>query len=273
MSEDVKQQVREFYDNVGWQEVSEGVYQNARYEDLRPVSRDYIHKCHMRVTRHLASEGRFLLDAGSGPIQYPEYLTYSEGYERRVCVDISITALKEARKRIEEHGLFVVADIVRLPFKEGVFDGVVSLHAIHHLPRDEHVAGYRDMYRTLKEGRQAVMVNGWDYSLMNRMLSIPLRIRRFLSGIERVKNNVDKQGNIKGTHVKKSTAFRLKRELRPYMRLKIYVWRSVAVLFLRFYIREGKMGRVLLKILYWFEELFPGFFGRVGMYPLIVIFK
>lgn len=33
----VKQQVREFYDQVGWQEVGEGVYQNARFEDLRPV--------------------------------------------------------------------------------------------------------------------------------------------------------------------------------------------------------------------------------------------
>ncbi len=35
---EVKQQVRQFYDQVGWQEVSEGTYQNAHYEDLRPVS-------------------------------------------------------------------------------------------------------------------------------------------------------------------------------------------------------------------------------------------
>jgi len=41
---DIKQDVREFYDQVGWQQVSEGVYQNARYEDLRPVSREYIHQ-------------------------------------------------------------------------------------------------------------------------------------------------------------------------------------------------------------------------------------
>ena len=30
----VKKQVREFYDQVGWQEVSEGVYQNALYDLL-----------------------------------------------------------------------------------------------------------------------------------------------------------------------------------------------------------------------------------------------
>jgi hypothetical protein len=56
MSE-IKQEVREFYNQVGWQEVSEGVYQNARYEDLRPVSRAYIERCHMRVAEHLTHRG------------------------------------------------------------------------------------------------------------------------------------------------------------------------------------------------------------------------
>ena len=73
MSEgEVKDQVRQFYNQVGWQQVEGGVYQNARYEDLRPVAREYIHRCHLRVNRHLKAEGRFLLDAGSGPVQYVE---------------------------------------------------------------------------------------------------------------------------------------------------------------------------------------------------------
>ena len=136
MELEVKQQVRQFYDQVGWQEVSEGVYQNARYEDLRPVSREYIHRCHLRVSRHIQPAGRFLLDAGSGPIQYPEYLEYSKGYQYRVCADISHVALQEARKRVRDHGLFVVADVADLPFKPDAFDGIVSLHTIHHLPQE-----------------------------------------------------------------------------------------------------------------------------------------
>jgi hypothetical protein len=68
---DIKHQVREFYDDVGWQEASDGFYQNATYEDLRQVSHEYIHNCHLRVLRYLKPTGRFLLDAGSGPIQYP----------------------------------------------------------------------------------------------------------------------------------------------------------------------------------------------------------
>ena len=46
---DVKQQVRKFYDQVGWQLEADGLYQNAHYEDLRPVSAEYIHRCHGRV--------------------------------------------------------------------------------------------------------------------------------------------------------------------------------------------------------------------------------
>ena len=86
--DNTKQQVREFYDQIGWSQVGDGLYQNARYEDLRPVSREYIHKCHMRVKRHLAPKGDILLDAGSGPVQWPEYLTYSENYQAIASVQI-----------------------------------------------------------------------------------------------------------------------------------------------------------------------------------------
>src|SRR5512140_2577883 len=121
--ENTKQQVREFYDEIGWSQVGDGLYQNARYEDLRPVSHEYIHRCHLRVRRHLAARGRFLLDAGSGPVQWPDYLEYSREYDYRVCADISITALQQARARLKERGLYVVADIANLPFAADVFDG------------------------------------------------------------------------------------------------------------------------------------------------------
>ena len=78
---EIKQQVRKFYNQVGWKMESDGFYQNARYEDLRPVSSEYIEKCHLRVNRHLKKDGKFLLDAGSGPIQYPAYLTYMDGFQ------------------------------------------------------------------------------------------------------------------------------------------------------------------------------------------------
>jgi ubiquinone/menaquinone biosynthesis C-methylase UbiE len=182
MSE-VQQQVREFYDQVGWKLVGEDLYQNARYEDLRPVSREYIHRCHLRVRRHLPASGRILLDAGSGPIQYPEYLEYSRDHQFRVCADISITALLEARQRIGEKGLFVVCDITRLPFKPEVFDGVVSMHTIHHLPESEQPTAFLELYRVLTPGNHGVVVNGWGSSpfmdFFSPLVSFGNRIRSF----------------------------------------------------------------------------------------------
>ncbi len=169
MAENTKQQVREFYDQIGWSQAGDGLYQNARYEDLRPVSREYVHKCHMRVKRHLAPSGDILLDAGSGPVQWPEYLTYSENYKYRLCADISITALKEARTRLGDKGLFVVADIANLPFKPDVFDGVVSMHTIHHLPLTEHKRAYMELTRVLKPGKSGAIINGWHNPLLMKL--------------------------------------------------------------------------------------------------------
>ncbi len=284
----VKQDVRQFYDQVGWQEVAEGVYQNAHYEDLRPVAREYIHRCHLRVLRHLQPRGRLLLDAGSGPIQYPEYLEYSLGYTRRVCADISIVALKEARKRIGEHGLFVVADIANLPFISGAFDGAVSLHTIHHLPEGEHLGAYGEMHRILVPGGSAVVVNGWPGSRLMRLadpfIRFSNRLRGFarrLSGgpgsgkpVEKVnKNQKSGNGQPKGTFTSRHDAAWVQQEVGRRMPVEIRVWRSVSVRFLRALVHPWLGGRYSLRLLFWLEERFPHFFGVNGQYPLIVIRK
>ncbi len=106
---------------------------------------------HARVGDHLPAR-RVLLDAGSGPVQWPAYLAYSLGYKHRVCMDLSYIALLEARKRLGEHGLYVVGDLAHLPFKTQAFDGIVALHAIHHLPAAEKPACYRGLYARLKPG-------------------------------------------------------------------------------------------------------------------------
>ncbi|MBL7161542.1 MAG: methyltransferase domain-containing protein [Anaerolineales bacterium] len=285
METDIKQQVREFYDQVGWLEVSKGVYQNARYEDLRPVSREYIHRCHLRVSRYIKPEGRFLLDAGSGPIQYPEYLEYSKGYHYRVCADISHVALQEARKRIGDHGLCVVADVANLPFKPDAFEGVVSLHTIHHLPQDEHVLAYNELYRVLFPGCSAAIVNGWGDALIPRLLSNPMRWTNRLIGIVRrifgiappehpaKPARTANENKPKSTFVRKYDADWLKGQLAPLMTIEIFVWRGVSVKHLRTFIHQGWGGRISLRFLFWLEERFPHFFGEKGQYPLVVIWK
>jgi SAM-dependent methyltransferase len=282
---DVKQQVRDFYDQVGWQEVSAGQYQNAHYEDLRPVSRQYIHRCHLRLKRHLQPSGGCLLDAGSGPIQYPEYLEYSRGYRYRLCADISFVALQEARKRIGDHGLFVVADIANLPFKRGAFEGVVSLHTIHHLPENEHLSAYQELYRVLAPGCTAAVVNGWPSSrLMNAFEPLMRFSRRLRSAAGRVTVKRSKPGEPKkkprnsdeepkSTFTNRHDYEWVIAEVGALMPVEVRVWRSVSVRFLRTLIHPWLGGRFWLRLLYWLEERNPGWFGENGQYPLIIISK
>jgi ubiquinone/menaquinone biosynthesis C-methylase UbiE len=273
---EIKRQVREFYDRVGWKEISDGLYQNARYEDLRPVSEEYIHRAHLRIGRHLDPTGHLFLDAGSGPIQYPEYVEYSRGYHRRVCADISITALKAARERIGDNGLFVVADVSRLPFAPDVFDAIMSLHTIHHLPASQHVQAYMELHRVLAPGRRAAVVNGWDESPIMDFFS---RLRQWAKRGERKNKAAHPLANelnpneAKGTFVQKNDPAWLKRELGQHLKFKILVWRSAGTNFLRFFIRPQWAGRFWLRVLFALEELFPRYFGERGRYPLIIFKK
>jgi ubiquinone/menaquinone biosynthesis C-methylase UbiE len=280
---EIKHQVREFYDHVGWQEQSDGFYQNASYEDLRPVSHDYIHNCHLRVLRHLNPTGCLLLDAGSGPIQYPEYLEYSKGYQYRVCADISMVALQEARTHIGGHGLYVVCDVANLPFKSNSFDGEVSLHTLHHLPPDEHIRAYHELHRTLVVSGKAVIVNGWDnppltifanfwIALYDRLYAI-FRTQPKSAILGKVSPTVVEPTKARGTYVHKHNATWLQQDVGNLVPIKIWCWRSISVHFLRTFIHERFAGRFLLRLIYGFEERFPHFLGKVGQYPLIELVK
>lgn len=281
----VKKEIGQFYDQIGWQKEYDGVYQNARYEDLRPVSSEYIHRCHMRVKRHLAPSGEYLLDAGSGPVQYDEYLTYSQDYRCRVCMDLSVVALQEARKRLGDKGAYVNADIANLPFKESSFDGIVSLHTIHHVPVEEKVDVYKGLQRVLKPGRSMVTVDGWAEvplgEVMEFLMRVANKLRRW-TGKEAPKMPPDLSSNGKegeadrpavGTFVLKTSAKWFHSVMKDQLPYEIRVWRSVSVKFLRSVIQPEWGGRFWLRILYRLEEWFPRFFGEKGQYPLIVIKK
>ena len=278
----IKQHVREFYDRTGWSRVGEHLYQNARYEDLRPVMFDYIHRCHLRVNRYLNPHGELFLDAGCGPVQYPEYLTYSEGYRYRVCADISITALKEARQRLGEKGLYVVMDIANLPFKEAVFDGLISLHTIHHLPAKDHRKAYAELFRVLRPGQKAVVVNGWsDPPLMRPFHALAPFVNRVIihlhlgqmAGPAPAAEASPVPSSPTGTFVHKSDANWLRGQLQGVVPIQVFVWRSVSTKFTRTYIHAKLAGRLKLRFIYWLEECMPRLLGEKGQYPLISIQK
>lgn len=280
LDQDIRGEVREFYDSIGWRQIGEGLYQNARYEDLRPVAQEYIRRCHLRVLRYLPKRGKLLLDAGSGPIQYPEYLEYSQGYERRVCLDVSRLALQEARSRIGDHGWFVVGDISRLPFSEGTFEGVVSLHTVHHVPSEQQGSVFWEMHRVQAEDSRAVVVYSWgSHSKLMQMLSWPIRqanrlIARRSTGARPVADQeVESLLKSPGTFTHHHEPSWIRSQLDRLQNYEIVVWRSVSTAFLRALIHRKAFGQGFLRMLYQVEELAPRLMGSWGQYPMIILSK
>ncbi len=281
----VQQQVQAFYNAVGWKQIGPGVYQNARYEDLRPVSRPYIHACHVRFGRHLPAAGRLFLDAGSGPIQYPEYLEYSRGFERRVCLDISRLALVEARQRIGEHGWFVVGDIARLPFRREAFDSAATLHTIHHLPAGEQESAFADLVRCLAPGGRVGAVYSWGERSGIVRLSRPLvwaaeRARALVRSLMRSRRAPAAPAGEVAALLRSPGSFTYKHDygwaashLSRLGDVSIVVWRSVSTAMLRSLVHPLLLGRLGLRALYLLEDLAPRFFGRHGAYSTILITK
>lgn len=275
----------EYYNSVGWKNIQDGVFQNASREDLRPVVQDYVHRCRLRVTKHLPDAGKYLLDAGSGPIQYPEYLEYSRGYEYRVCLDISRLALEEARERIGDHGLMVLGDIAHLPFRRGALDGVVSLHAVHHIPGKEQLQAFQELQRVLQPGGSAVVVHSWgNLAPVQKLFRKPIkwtlklieRIVRLRSGRRPDVNNKKKTSNgKKDKPTIQSPTFRhdyrwVRENLGGFPGFQLRVWRTISPKFSRAFVHRFFFGRFYLRMLYFLEERAPVLFAWFGQYPMII---
>jgi ubiquinone/menaquinone biosynthesis C-methylase UbiE/uncharacterized protein YbaR (Trm112 family) len=284
-----KKVLQDFYDSIGWQKEEQKAtsFMDAlKWEDLRPVANEYIHNCHLRVNRYIRNQGLYLLDAGSGPIQYPEYLSYSDGYDFRICIDISFLALREAQKKLGDKGIYILGDITNIPLQDNTVDGAVSLHVIYHIPKDEQISALYELHRVLTPGSSAAVVYSWPNSQMLKSWLFPRRliknIRRRIQKLKMLVKKILRWENRRIPTVQNSVP------LTPYnytydqtyfetnlkeMDFGIAVWRSVSVPFMRMYIHPHLFGAAILRGIYRKEEDDPALYGRIGQYPLFVIRK
>lgn len=290
-----KQVVRDFYDNCGWERVDGAYRDTVIFDDLRTVLAEYRRATHARVSRFLAASGEGFLDAGSGPIPHAEYVAYSIGFVRRVCIDLSRRALTEARTRLGDHGVYVVADVTRLPFADGTFDASVSAHVLYHVPFDEQAMAAREIWRTLAPGRTAVIIYQWPeywYSRLRSTYRAFLRELAALPGLRRawraIRGIRPDVANKRGDTLPVSHSMAEKRPplyCQPHdyrwfretfageLRLDILAWRSVDPLFTRTWVPDGRAGKAMMRLILWAEDNAPRLMGRVGRYPLIVLRK
>jgi SAM-dependent methyltransferase len=84
------------------------------------------------LKRLLPASGNMLLELGAGAGRNtPRYA----GYQKVVLLDYSRTQLLQARQRLgdDPRYRFIAADIYRLPFTGGLFDGATMIRTLHHM--------------------------------------------------------------------------------------------------------------------------------------------
>lgn len=84
------------------------------------------------LRRMLPSSGKLMLEVGAGAGRNtPRY----KGYERIVVMDYSTTQVQQAQVFLgrSEKYIYVAADVYKLPFVDGLFDGATMIRVLHHM--------------------------------------------------------------------------------------------------------------------------------------------
>ncbi|MBX2939634.1 MAG: class I SAM-dependent methyltransferase [Ferruginibacter sp.] len=271
---DDKKLVKDFYDNRGWHTTSKGDYEDADiFEDLRPFAQEYIKKCHDRVSRYLHPSGKYMMDAASGALQYPDYLQYSENYRYRICVDMSFQGLSECKRKLGDKAICLLCDMTNLPVKDNMIDGFISLNTIYHIPKDEQVKAITELYRVTQKGGKGVVVYDWyKHSPWMNISLLPFR------GFAYIRNKI--KDAFSGAQGKKPSRM-LYFYAHPYdyfkqhlpMPFQLACWRSISVPFMKVYLHSWLFGKQILQAIYNKEEREPERCGLKGEYPMFVFEK
>jgi SAM-dependent methyltransferase len=257
--------VREYYDDKGWKADDKGVFDDTRaFLDTREASLEYTHKCISRLNKYFKSGGRYLVDAGSGPIAHRAYLDYSEHFAHRVCVDFSLPALRIARSRLGDSGIYIQGDLTNIPIKTGSIDAITCNHVIYHIPAEKQSAVFRELWRIMRPGGVAVIVYAWPWAPIAGALR---RVAKMLAGDGRP------------AQITRPDLYFFAHSLNWFrsqewpFRYKLDTFRIIDNDFMMKYIGDGWFGQAMLRCFYGLQVLLPGFCGKFGAYPAIVIYK
>ena len=262
MNRDIKTelQLKNFYNQEGWAKDQHGnSIDAALWEDLRPVANEYVENCRKRINHCFPSGGDFFLDAASGPIQYPEYLEYSSKFKKRVCVDISESALEQAKAKLGDKGEYICCSLQELPFPNNHFDAVLSLHTIYHIEKDQQVLAVRELIRVAKPGSPIIIV----YANPNK----------FLSRIKQLLKPRFQWDPTSGPIYYYAHPLHWWYQFNSVGKVKLSAWRMLTAQDSKRLIPNNFIGALMLKIFFAFEHYFPGLASWLGAYSIISIYK
>ncbi len=264
---ELKERVREYYDRHGWRSLDNGSLVDVRlFVDQREVSQAYRTKERRRDRELLPAKGRFFLDAASGALPYVDY---SEEWEHHVCVDFSITGLREARRRsgLGSRGLYVNADVCHLPFASGTFEAVLSAHTLYHIPQQGQAEASAELLRVLApEGTLLIL-----YSNIN---SLSFRIKRLWEWLTGHPVTLWRPVEVPKVFSEVLPRQKLEAMIRdaggsPVFRCHSFMSQQM----LQRLIPNNRLGRWVLRVVYWFETTCTSLAMPLGHYFSIQVRK
>lgn len=285
-----KKIVLDFYNEFGWKKDEDNLFKDTvTFEDRRNIVARYWSQCHLRLNRYLTN-GQYILDVASGAIPNDEYLTYSDNFRVRICMDFSLLAMQEAVQRLDGRGIFILGDMTNLPMADGCLDAVISLHTVYHIPRAEQTRAVGEAYRVLRSGGRAVIVYSWKnaplmyYSMRawRRLMNLVRRLRGQRPG----KAAGAPAGGVPAVgapavgapahpqlFIDQQKYDWYARELRRPFRAQLKVYSALSRSFSNTFLREKTFGKQVAGLIFRLEGWLPGFFGRFGQYPTFVLHK
>lgn len=272
-SADAGQTVADFYDADGWVEDGSGQFGDTlAFVDTRSTSLKFTNTCIARLRRYFRRGGKYLLDAGSGPIPHEGVLAYGDRFQRRVCVDLSVQALHFARKKLGNHGIYLQGDLTRLPLRSGSMDAVTCNHVIYQIPPELQAAAFLEIWRVLKPGGIAVIVYLWPpHGPLSWRLGRLAKVL-FGSGVQ-----ASTPARVAADPSKELPHYPLSRswfesQNWPF-RHEFDTFRVVSNPFLKQHVPDDWRGGLFLSAIYALQVIAPRFCGRHGEVPAIVIRK
>jgi ubiquinone/menaquinone biosynthesis C-methylase UbiE len=255
-----EESVSKFYSTKGW-EIKDNITEDARrWEDLRECAREYLARCRLRILRHIPKHGENMLDMASGPIQYKEYLEYSRYFKKRYCVDLSSEALRCAKDRIGDHGVFLHGSFFDIELCEDFFDCTLSLHTIFHIDKDRQEEAVRKLIKVTSQGKPVIIIYCNPHTWVS---SLPVRLIKGLLG-----KKTEPPGIYFYAHpLAWWTRFN------DIADIKILPWRSFGSGHQKRLIPDNWLGKKLLGMLFTLEDTFPRFFARHCFFPMIILTK
>ena len=263
----VRVSVKDFYDNEGWQFSNSNSHDAVLNENLSEVASHYISKVRMRIKNHLGDGGN-LLDIGCGPIQYEEYVSYSEMFKLRICVDLSEKALKVAEQRIGLNGKYIVGDYLSLPPLDfSPYDGATLINVLYHVDKELQSTLVRKILSELNPGKKLVIVYSNPNTLSAAVTQTAVIGKHLFLRIFDKQNARDLDNPIYFYRHKP----KFWKQFSDSASIEILSWRTFSPPLEKLIFRKLLLGDLGLRMLFRLEQY--SFWAKFSEYPMIVLTK